>query len=136
MINKRKYVISLFAVLFIGFVLGYLVNGRLTRMHISKMQNYFTVRGFNRALIRIIEPTPQQMKQLDPILKKYARKNRRRMFEMRMAQKNSFDSLEMELKPYLTPAQIERFEKYKKRRQKHFMLFHHNKRPKKKKNLP
>ncbi len=99
------------------------------------MQNYFTEQGFNRALVRIIKPAPGQMKQISPILRKYARKNRQRIIDMRNAQKNSFDSLEMELKPLLTPEQIKRLEMFKKHHEKPYMRFHRNERLKNRKNF-
>ena len=125
MIDKKKYIITIITVLIIGFVLGFLINGRLTRAKINRMQNFFTEQGFNGALVRIIQPTPEQMKQIKPILRKYARKNRRRIINMHQAQMNSFDSLEMEIKPFLTEKQIKRFEHVKLRHRNMMFLKHH-----------
>ncbi len=115
--------------LLLGFFIGFLVNGRITRARISKMQNFYTEPGFNRALMRIIRPTPDQRKELIPILRKYARENRERLMEFRKAQSASIDSLEQEIKPILNHKQIKRLEKAKRKRTKWMKNKPHRQRP-------
>ncbi len=114
--TKTKYILSLLTILLLGFFIGFLVNGRITKARISRMQNFYTEPGFNHALMRIIRPTPEQRKKLVPVLRKYARENRARLMEFRKKQRMSFDSLENEIKPILTDKQIKRLEKAKRRR--------------------
>ncbi len=114
--RKTKYLISLAAVLLLGFFIGFLVNGRITHARIDRMRNFYTEPGFNRVLMRIIRPTPEQRKQLQPVLKKYARQNRARLMEFRKKQAQSFDSLVNEIKPLLTEQQVLRLEQAKRRR--------------------
>jgi len=119
---KRKITyISLFtATLLIGFVIGFLVNGRLTRARIEKMRNAFTEQGFDREFMRVLHPTPEQMEQLKPILKKYADLHRDLMADYRNNQHDLFIELRKEIDPYLTDEQKERLDNIRNRWRQHF----------------
>ncbi len=114
--QKTKYLLSLITVLIIGFVIGFLTNGRITMLKIHRMQSFFTERGFDRTLIRVIKPLPEQMENIKPILQKYARKNRQRIWQMHEGQRASFDSLKREIAPFLYKQQLKRLERFRNHR--------------------
>ncbi len=118
--EKTKYLLGLLAVLLLGIVIGFLVNGRITSVRISRMQNDLTEQGFNRAFFRVIRPTPDQMKVLKPVFKKFARQNRQRLINFHNTQRNSFDSLQKQIAPYLTQEQVYKIERFKNRQERRF----------------
>ena len=102
--------------LLIGFIIGFLVSGRVTRQKIRKMRSEFTDQGFNRQFMRVLHPSPEQMEQLKPILKDYARKHRETMESLHGEQEELFQDFKSEIEPYLTDEQIQRLEKMHEKR--------------------
>ena len=88
----------------------------MTRAKIKRWKSVNTEQGFKREFIRVLSPTPEQMEEIKPILKKYSDLNRELMGDHRSEQKDLFLELQQELKPYLTEEQIERMERIKKKR--------------------
>lgn len=109
---KRKitYTALLLVTLSIGFIIGFLVNGRLVRSKVQDLHNYYTPAGFHRQLFRTIEPTPEQIDQIKPILNQYAAKNSELLVEFKHNQYDLYEELIEELEPYLTEQQIERLQ--------------------------
>jgi hypothetical protein len=110
-----KYTSIIVITLLIGFAIGFLVNGRMTRAKISRWKSVNTEKGFHREFVRALDPTPEQMEKVKPILKKYGDLNRNLMNENRSEQKKLFTEMQNELKPFLTAEQIKRLERMKKR---------------------
>ncbi len=119
--NKLTYTALFVATLLIGFVIGFLVQGAITSSRIKKMQSTFTERGINREFMRAIRPNPEQMKQLGPVLRKYAGEKRNLMQKYRSNQHELFLELRKEIDPYLTPEQKQRLDQMDKRWQQRFM---------------
>ncbi len=118
--NKIKITGIIIGTLLIGFVIGFLVNGRLVRTRVSQMKNFYTEKGAQHAFMRVIDPTPEQMEQIRPILQEHAWQNRDLYFEYRENQQQLFEHLEDELRPYLTEAQLARLSELKNRWQNRF----------------
>lgn len=112
------YSSAVIATLLIGFVIGFLVNGRVTKYKIRKMRTEYTDKGFNRAFMRTLHPTPEQMEQLEPILQKYAGKHRELMESMREDQEEIFNDFRLDVMPYLTEEQIRRLDRMHQKRKK------------------
>lgn len=119
--RKLTYTALFVAILLIGFVIGFLVQGTITRSRIRKMRSTFTERGVNREFIRAIRPAPEQMEQLKPILKKYAGMKRNLMTDYRSNQHELFLKFRQEINPYLTPEQKERLDQMDNRWKRRFM---------------
>ncbi len=107
------------ATLLIGFIIGFLVNGRVTRHKIRNMRSEFTDQGFNRLFMRVLHPTLEQMEQLKPILRKHAENHRGIMKSFHSEQEALFQDFRSDIQPYLTEEQIQRLdemhEKHKRR---------------------
>ncbi len=126
--TKLKYTLAFVAVLFIGFVLGFLVSGRLIHDRVNRMQKYYTPKGFRYEFRRVLRPTPEQIKKMRPVLEKYARQNRENMMDFRQHQAELMQSLFRDLKPFLTPRQVERLKRMEQRRMRfmqHRQMQHH-----------
>ncbi len=114
--TKLKYTLAFVVVLFIGFVLGFLVSGRLIHDRVNHMQKYYTPKGFRYEMRRVLRPTPEQIKKMRPVLEKYARQNRENMMNFRQRQAELLQNLFRDLKPFLTPQQVERLKRVEERR--------------------
>ena len=114
--TKLKYTLAFVVVLFIGFVLGFLVSGRLIHDRVNRMQKYYTPQGFRYEIRRVLRPTPEQLKKMRPVLEKYARQNRENMIGFRQDQAKLMENLRHDLIPFLTPGQAERLKRMVQRR--------------------
>jgi hypothetical protein len=114
--EKLKYTLAFIVVLLIGFVLGFLVSGRLIHNKVNRLQKYYTSRGFRYEMRHVLHLSAAQLEKMQPVLKKYAGENRENMLLFRERQKQIMDSLFLDLKPYLTAEQQQRFEMLKRRR--------------------
>jgi len=118
--HKIKYTAIVFGILLIGFVLGFLTNGRLVKYRIEKMQNFYTEKGVDRGFIRALDLTSDQMEEIGPILREHARKNRNLLHRHREDQQILFQELKAEIKPFLTEEQVEKLDSFKRSWQKRF----------------
>ncbi len=118
--NKQKYILTLIAVLIIGIVLGFLINGRIVHRRVDRIQEYFTEQGFGREFMMVLDPTPEQMKKIRPILRNYALQNHKNMMQYRSGQAELMVNLQKDLKPYLNPDQISRLNDLKNRWDRRF----------------
>jgi hypothetical protein len=113
------YTSIIITTLLIGFIIGFLVSGRLAKKRIQKMRSDFREQGFNRKVMRALDPTPEQMEQLRPILKKHAKMQKEMMSSMRASQDALFSEFRADVQPYLTEEQVKKLdrmhEKFKRR---------------------
>lgn len=120
MSNKQKYILTLLAVLIIGMILGFLINGRLVNRRVDRMREYFTEQGFGREFMMVLDPSPAQMEKIRPVLRDYAMKNHKNMILYRQGQAKLMMNLQKDLKPYLNPDQIRRLEGIRNRWDRRF----------------
>ncbi len=108
--TKLKYTLAFAAVLLIGFILGFLVSGRLIHSRVNRMQKYYTEKGFRYEFMRLLNPSPEQLQKMRPILEDYAQKNRENMMFFREQQRQLIKNLHHDLKPFLSTEQVRRLE--------------------------
>ncbi len=118
--TKLKYTLAFVVVLLIGFVLGFLVSGRLIHSRVNRMQRYYTNQGFRYEFRHLLHPSPEQLKNMKPVLEEYGQKNRENMMRFRQQQQQLMKNLHHDLKPFLSPVQAKRLEMMERRRM-HFM---------------
>ncbi len=114
--TKLKYTLAFAVILLIGFILGFLISGRLIHNRVNHMQKYFTEKGFRYEFMRVLRPSPEQMQQMRPVLKSYAQKNRENMIFFREQQQQLMENLHHDLKPFLSSKQVKRLEMMERRR--------------------
>ena len=112
---KSKSILIIVATLIIGFVIGFLTNGQLTKSRIQSFVKMGTCDGFKAKLYHVIRPDKSQHEAIDPILEKYAVKIHESVVKSRGGMKNINDEMIKELKPFLTDDQIFRIKKANKR---------------------
>ena len=100
--------------LLLGILIGFLANGRLTRLRIDNMRRDFIERGMERKIINAIKPTDEQMEKLKPIFDEYNEKRIILMEDHFADKKNLYDEFEEEISQYLSDEQIQRYEHLKK----------------------
>lgn len=108
--KRLTYTSIIIAILLIGFAIGFLIQGRLAHNRMVNMKESFSQKGFERGFNRVVDPTPEQMEVLRPILKKFAEDNKALMNEYRANQHDNMKELRKEIDPYLTEDQIERLD--------------------------
>ena len=118
--DKLKFTGIIIGTLLIGFVIGFLTNGRLVKSRIDRMQSFYTEKGADRAFMRVLDPTPEQMEKVRPILQRHAQQNRELLTNHRVEQQALFIELENELRPFLTHEQMERLDDLKNRWRQRF----------------
>lgn len=114
--TETKTVSILISIFILGILLGVVVDRTLIE---KQMKNRFTRMGNPRMigflLERVIQPTPQQRKEIEIILDKYADK----MFEARQQAMETvvvtMDSLRKDLEPILTEEQKQRLDEHRLR---------------------
>lgn len=112
---KTRPVLIVIASLIIGFIIGFLVNGQLTRQRFQSFVSQDHQNAFKFRMMDIIQPNDLQTKEIDPILDDYAR----RVHETMMASKEKFrelnDDLLNDLEPYLNQDQLDRLDRANQR---------------------
>lgn len=112
--NKLKYSLIIISTLLIGFIIGFLVSGRLTHQRMEKMKQNYADQGFAHDFMHMIKPTPEQREELKPIFERYGDLNREMVQENIEAQRELFEGLEEEITPFLNEEQLERLQRFKK----------------------
>jgi hypothetical protein len=113
---KLKPVIILILTLTLGFVLGAITNGYFLKSKIHAYQNMKSVEGFKNKFMEILAPDQKQKEVIEPIIEKYAKKNKDFHCEYFRQIAERMDSFEIELIPYLTTQQLESMDKFKQHR--------------------
>lgn len=108
---KTKSILAIIGTLLIGFVLGFLVSGRLTHQRIKKMVENRGGKGFQNELLHAIEPTTEQEAIIKPILASFAERMDSMHTRHEAELKENFSLLEISLQPYLQAEQIIRLQK-------------------------
>ncbi len=112
---KTKSILIIAATLLIGFVIGFLVNGRITQQKFQHFVNQDHFDAFKCRMMDVIKPDEKQVKAIEPILDEYAEKVHLTM-ESSKSDINSLNEKMIEdLRPYLNEHQIERLEEVHKR---------------------
>ncbi len=108
-----KNTLVIIGTLLLGVVIGFLVSGRLTRMRIENMRQDFARQGMDYRFMRTLKPSPEQLEDIRPIFDKYNEIRREQFEEHLQKQRKIFGEFESELRPYLSPRQLDKMERIK-----------------------
>ncbi len=106
-----KPFIVILMTLVIGFGLGIFTSGYFFKQRVDRFTRVAREEGFIKHHVEMLEATETQQSEIRPILEKHYRV----LEEYRNGIRMQFDSMRMELRPYLTEEQLE---KMKQRRRK------------------
>ncbi len=120
---KTKPVLIIITTLIIGFVIGFITNGQITKTKIDKFVKSGTHEGFKGMYYRVLQPDEEQKKSIDPILDKYGALIHENVTTMQKSMKELHQKMVIEIEPYLNEDQklrleesIKRFERGEKMR--------------------
>ncbi|NOY36467.1 MAG: hypothetical protein GXO83_02730 [Chlorobi bacterium] len=107
---KTRSILILSGTLIIGIALGMLISVQLRNAQIRKFRSFGSREGFKKVTLHVIQPTPEQQQEIEPVINAFALKND----SLRKAYRKDFISLmkeyRKELYPLLTKEQIDRLE--------------------------
>ena len=112
---KFKSILIIVATLIIGFIIGFLTNGQLTKSRIQSFVKMGTSDGFKARLYRVIQPDELQRAEIESILEKYAEKIHESVVKSREDMIGIGDEMMEELEPFLNDDQIFRMKKSNER---------------------
>ncbi len=112
---KLKNSLILTGTLIIGIVLGVLISGRVMHARMANFRNFYTEKGFNREIMKIIKPTPEQREKLTPLFRQQAKRNHNLFMECRKKHHLMMENFKEELSGYLDKDQLRRLEKMEMR---------------------
>ena len=115
---KVKNSLIITGTLILGIIIGILICGRFTKMKIEKYKNFYTAKGFRKEFIRTVKPTPEQLKQLQPVFKENAEKNKELFRKFREDKQEIYKDFRNKVEKILTPEQIKRLEILESRHEK------------------
>lgn len=112
---KTKSTLIIIATLIVGMVIGFLINGQITHRRYKKFVEYKKEDGFKNMFYHRYDLTEDQKMNIDPILDKYAKMNGTLMEDFRKEFDSTISAFHSEVKPFLTPEQLEKMEQSKER---------------------
>jgi hypothetical protein len=112
---KIKSIFILLATLLIGFAIGFLVNGQITRQKFERFVSQNHQEAFRFRIMKVIRPDEAQTRDIDPILQEYARKAQETMQKSKEDLTDLHENLITDLTPYLNQQQLERLEQAHRR---------------------
>lgn len=116
--SKSKSIIIIVSTLILGVVIGLLTSRFFIHHRIDKLAGMRHVDGFVNVMENVIRPSENQTEMIRKILtNQYKRISEFRVQHIVKLQV-IMDSLKIELEPYLTDKQLERFEKMNSRRRR------------------
>jgi len=113
---KIKPILMFAIILVIGFVIGFLVSGQITRRKHKAFIEQRTHEGYKKRFYYMLELDQEQMKKIDPVLDKYADNNQLLVRSFREKLGAQRDSLKDEIKAFLTDEQLEKLQSLRPRR--------------------
>ncbi len=116
MSNKAKSALLLVLVLILGVFIG--MQGTLAYMRLQVRDVRWERPGppIQPMLEHIIQPTPEQRKELEEIIDRYAERLQHLSLDYRQETRALLDSMQQEIEPLLTEEQKQRLEERRRRR--------------------
>lgn len=110
-----KGIITIVGLLALGFVGGFFTHRQVTVQQVQKVREIGQAPGFQRHLLRFLEPSDEQREQLEPIISRYAQQMGDQWREHRTERKALVDAMHAEIKPLLTSEQLQKLDDFSKR---------------------
>lgn len=112
--KKTKPIFIVAGTFLIGFAVGFLVSSQLRMRKMRIASSLMSEESFRGRSYSIIDPTPEQRKRLDPIMLKFAEKNRELILDFRQEATRLMDEHWKEIRPLLNEEQLHRIEEHEK----------------------
>ena len=116
MIKAKPFLIVVGSLL-IGIMLGFLISAQLRHKRMRSVRLLTSERYFRDVLYKVIEPTDELKKQLEPIIQNYGKEGRQLQREFRKTFEMHNDEYWDEIKALLSDDQLKKLEEYNRKRQ-------------------
>lgn len=117
MMMKAKPFLIVIGSLLIGIIVGILISAQLRHKRMRSVRVLTSERYFREVLYKVIEPTDELKKQLEPIIQSYGKEGRELQKEFRRTFETHNEEYWNEIKALLSDDQLERLEEFNNRRQ-------------------
>ncbi|MCO6491830.1 MAG: hypothetical protein J5I98_25670 [Phaeodactylibacter sp.] len=124
--RNLKIITAVFSLVGIGFVAGFFTHRYVAVQQIHRVAEMRFASGFEGHLYRIIDADAEQQSRLHPIVQRYAGQIAENHIAARARRRILVDSMHLEIKPLLSPEQVQKLDDFSRR-------FHEHKKKKDKK---
>ena len=104
---KQKAFLTILISVIIGIFIGFFIWGQVHRIRTRDIKSFSSENSFKDRTYSIIEPTPEQEREIEPIIEKYALKIDSLRSESSQKFKDLINSYHNELEPYVTEKQMQ-----------------------------
>ncbi|MEM6725244.1 MAG: hypothetical protein AAF598_14485 [Bacteroidota bacterium] len=113
-------VITVLALLGLGFAMGMLTSGMLMKNRVKSLVEKQMPGGFERHMSEALDLTEAQKEQIQPFLEAHSKTVRSSMMEIRKRHRTSLDSLKTNITPFLDKQQKDQLDETFKQMQRKF----------------
>jgi hypothetical protein len=121
--SRTKNSLIIIGTLLIGIIIGTLISGRYTKIRMDSIRSGYSDQGVFDNMMRVIDPSPQQMRDIEPAFDRYLERRRDRFNRHYDDQILNMQEFENEIRPCLNNGQIERLRMMKNRKQERFQNY-------------
>lgn len=108
--KRIKPIVLILATFVIGFGVGFLTSSHLRMRKVKAATSLMSLEAFKGRSYNILQPTPEQMDKLDPIMREFANKNREMIGNFKKQADKLMEDQWRQIKPILNTEQLERLE--------------------------
>lgn len=110
-----KGILTVIGLLALGFIGGFFTHRQVTIQHVQKVREIGQAPGFQRHLLRFLEPDAAQREQLEPIISRYAQQMGEQWRTHRQERRVLVEAMHEEIKPLLSEEQIQKLDEFSRR---------------------
>lgn len=103
---KTRALLTILLSLITGFFIGFLVSSQITRLRTRDVRSMSSAESFKIRTYNIIKPSPDQMKEVDPVIELYSDKFDSLRSEVHEGFQELIEEYHQSLRPFLTEDQI------------------------------
>ena len=107
-----KITLAIISLIAVGFISGFYTNRFLVQQKIDRVANMRNAHGLQESVYEKIQATPEQRKQIAPAVESYAARIASVYQESRARRHALVDSLQEEIKPFLSSEQIKQLDNF------------------------
>lgn len=111
---KNRALLTIIISILTGFILGFVVSSQITRLRTRDVRSMSSSDSFKSRTYSIINPGPEQLQELDPVVERYSEKFDSMKRVTRKGYSDLIESYHQEIKPHLTKEQYENLENFAK----------------------
>ena len=116
--KTAKIILAISGLIGIGFIAGFMSQRYIAKERIEKVRGLGRGMGMQDRLFHAIDATEEQKTNLAPIIEGYSLELDSNVRSFKLYHRSIIDSMHADLKPYLSPEQVEKLDQLPKRKRK------------------